>query len=383
MNGAQEYRINEYITLKLEEGKTNIYVAREKFIQCKYLLLVDPEKTFDDEIDSIDDAAEKYDAFLEGAEITPKILNISPEEEFKAHCSNLHAWNDYGYDPRILHSNLSFPLLKALTEAGDRRAQQVFKEEIAKRVIAEDVDRIDFLYEEDYVKFLTREEFWSLYPQGASQLERIEQLLQTEIKYCGDAAQSFPDLLGTKNNIGFSTHGGVINDVSFSMTQMPEGVEWCLIFDELSKISTLIQLDIYDNEISEIPEAIGRFSKLRGLNLSHNQLKSISESLGELKALRGLNLSHNQLKSIPESLGELKALMELNLSHNQLKFLPKTIGNLTSLEILSLGNNPLTPETLEPLLEAPNLRKIFIGKNFRPLEDWKKKLESKSILLIY
>ena len=35
-----EFRINEYLTLKLEEdGKTFIYVAGKLFRQCKYLLI--------------------------------------------------------------------------------------------------------------------------------------------------------------------------------------------------------------------------------------------------------------------------------------------------------------------------------------------------------
>ncbi len=34
-----EFKINNFITLKLEEGRTNIYVLGEEFIQCKYLLM--------------------------------------------------------------------------------------------------------------------------------------------------------------------------------------------------------------------------------------------------------------------------------------------------------------------------------------------------------
>ena len=57
MSEDQSFRINEHIVLKLEEGKTVIYVDGEPFRQCKYLLLVDPERIIDTEIDSIDEAA--------------------------------------------------------------------------------------------------------------------------------------------------------------------------------------------------------------------------------------------------------------------------------------------------------------------------------------
>jgi len=35
----KEFRVNKYITLKLENGKTIIYVNDKRFNQCKFLLL--------------------------------------------------------------------------------------------------------------------------------------------------------------------------------------------------------------------------------------------------------------------------------------------------------------------------------------------------------
>lgn len=60
-------------------------------------------------------------------------MDITPEEEFWGHCSNLQAWVENNYDTRLLHSNIAFPLLKKLTEAGDPNTNKVFKEEIARR----------------------------------------------------------------------------------------------------------------------------------------------------------------------------------------------------------------------------------------------------------
>ena len=58
---------------------------------------------------------------------------ISSEEEFWAHASNLQVWVESNYDTRLLHNNLAFPLLKELVELGDLVAAKVFKEEIVKR----------------------------------------------------------------------------------------------------------------------------------------------------------------------------------------------------------------------------------------------------------
>ena len=51
---------------------------------------------------------------------------ITPEQEFWGHRSNIQAWVECEYDTRLLHSNLSFPLLKALSDAGDPKAKAIF-----------------------------------------------------------------------------------------------------------------------------------------------------------------------------------------------------------------------------------------------------------------
>ena len=52
----REFKVNEYLTLKLENDETIIYVAGKRFMQCKYLLLdisAEDINSFDD-VESID-----------------------------------------------------------------------------------------------------------------------------------------------------------------------------------------------------------------------------------------------------------------------------------------------------------------------------------------
>ena len=65
MKGPKEFKVNEYITLKLEMGETVIYVGGELFNQCRYLFLINPNETIGEEINSIDEAAEKFYSVLE------------------------------------------------------------------------------------------------------------------------------------------------------------------------------------------------------------------------------------------------------------------------------------------------------------------------------
>ncbi len=157
-----EFIINKYLELRLEYGNTNIYVGGRLFKQCKYLLLDIPVTSITDynEIDSIDEAAEKLDRSMERGQ--PRKYYLSPDIEFWGHCSNLQVWYENEYDSRILHRNLAFPLLSALVKVGDPLAKKVFKEEIALRLASGYPPVVQNLINQDYLKYLNKEEINSL-----------------------------------------------------------------------------------------------------------------------------------------------------------------------------------------------------------------------------
>jgi len=187
----KEFRINDYITLKLEDNKTVIYVKGEPFNQCKYLLLNILRERIDDvrDIDSIDETAEILDNSMEE---NLRRIKIKPRVEFWAHCSNLQAWSEYGYDTRLLHSNLAFPLLEKLVEIGDPIAKRVFKEEIAERLGSGESSVVEFLFRELFVaRHLNREEFLDAYlnPQDYNSLIKLEEELGFELEFCWKATE--------------------------------------------------------------------------------------------------------------------------------------------------------------------------------------------------
>jgi len=177
----KEFRINQYITLKLEEEiiderrdlrktRTNIYIKGKKFQQCSFLLIDIPiEKiTLINEIISIDEAEEKLGTSLEEENRNPFEYIIPPETEFWGHCSNIQVWIENNYNTRLLHRNLAFPLLKKLTEIGDPIAKQVFKEEIVERFISCHLPVIHFLLFEDYLDYLSEDELDVLFKEVKS-----------------------------------------------------------------------------------------------------------------------------------------------------------------------------------------------------------------------
>lgn len=124
-------KISAHIELKLEHNQTNIYIDGIYVETCMDIKIIIPKKNVSDYdyINSIDELSEHVSKL----DLDNGNYSITPKEKFWGHCSNIQAWVEHDYDTRILHSNLTFPLLKRLTNIGDPLARSVFKAEIAER----------------------------------------------------------------------------------------------------------------------------------------------------------------------------------------------------------------------------------------------------------
>ncbi|MFX1477163.1 MAG: hypothetical protein ACFFCI_03425 [Promethearchaeota archaeon] len=169
-----EFKINQYLILKLIGDKTKIFVNGKEFMQCRFLLINIPKGKFReyDEIRSIDDAEQTLGRNLE-LQTKAKRYQLTPEQEFQGHCSNLQAWYENDYDTRLVHRTLAFPLLKKLTDAGDMKARAVFKKEITNRYLEEPRVR-EYLNAENYLRYLTPEEIGTLVEDILTKEGRIQ-----------------------------------------------------------------------------------------------------------------------------------------------------------------------------------------------------------------
>ena len=152
------FKINKLLTLKLEEGKSNVYINDLEFTQCKHLKINISENNYKKyyNVNSIDE-------IIDLDEEVP-VVYIPPKVEFWAHCSNLQTWHENNYDTRLMDSKLAFPLLEKLAQEGDKIAKRVFKEEIIKRVIDGYIPTITYLFEElEYLDNFYKEELWNFY----------------------------------------------------------------------------------------------------------------------------------------------------------------------------------------------------------------------------
>jgi len=165
----------------------------------------------------------------------------------------------------------------------------------------------------------------------------------------------------------------LIQDQGIDPNQVPYVVEMLDLNDWLNRygegfsgnfaeiIKSLISMEdlsLNNNQLTELPQSIGKLTSLKRLSLNNNQLTNLPKSIGKLTALEELWVTDNQLTYLPQSIGWLTELKWFYSGNNQLTYLPQNIGNLTSLVELHLQNNQLTelPQSIGNLTSLKHLR---------------------------
>ncbi|XP_029795345.1 leucine-rich repeat and calponin homology domain-containing protein 3 isoform X5 [Suricata suricatta] len=120
---------------------------------------------------------------------------------------------------------------------------------------------------------------------------------------------------------------------------------------------SLENLNLYQNCIRYIPEAILNLQALTFLNISRNQLSTLPVHLCNLP-LKVLIASNNKLVSLPEEIGHLRHLTELDVSCNEIQTIPSQVGNLEALRDLNVRRNHLV-RLPDELAELPLIRFDF------------------------
>lgn len=243
---VKEFIVNKCITLRLEDEKTNIYVMGELFRQCKYLILNIPVDKMEDleDIESIEDAIKKLKS-TEGSSRVDIEYDISPEEEFFAHCSNLQAWAENGYDSRILHYNLSFSLLEKIAEY-DLTAKIILKEEIAKRLKGRNKNVVKYIQEKNLDTYLPYNLLLEdiVHPEDLEILREIEVTLNKRFYYYDH------------RETGLFIHPKSDYELSDNF------------FDVDDKNKRITFLKFQSPDINSIPDAVSKFTHLESIGFA-------------------------------------------------------------------------------------------------------------------
>jgi len=89
-------------------------------------------------------------------------------------------------------------------------------------------------------------------------------------------------------------------------------------------LQRLTFLDASDNEIGALPAKFGELKWLKVARLSRNHIADMRPLVG-LTACEELDLAENQVTEIPDTISHMTSLVTLDLSRNSVKELPTAV----------------------------------------------------------
>ncbi|MGQ4874853.1 MAG: leucine-rich repeat domain-containing protein [Promethearchaeia archaeon] len=256
-----------------------------------------------DEIDSIDEAAEKLDKSQEPIEgYTPR---IPPEVEFWGHCSNLQVWHEHNYDTRLLHSNLAFPLLRRLTEVGDLQAKRVFKKEIAKRLERGYMPVIKYLMQEGFFNYLNHEELITalLEPDEANAILELEAIIDEKFEILLDD----PDYSMQTQNLNITVKNRHV------ITLKTDECDFEKVEPILKILKEIRYLEIYFKNVKTFPKSILSYKNLKFLVIDGLEIDELPKEICNMKFLYRLYFCDCIIRKIPKCMINLKDLNTIEI----------------------------------------------------------------------
>ncbi|EIW83980.1 L domain-like protein [Coniophora puteana RWD-64-598 SS2] len=127
-----------------------------------------------------------------------------------------------------------------------------------------------------------------------------------------------------------------------------------------SLLTELEELDLYDNKVKHVGQAIDKLSKLSVLDLSFNLIRQVPDGLSSLSSLHTVFFVQNKISKISglDSVG--RTLRSLELGGNRIRFI-ENLDSLVNLEELWLGKNKITK--LQNLSSLKSLKILSIQSN--------------------
>lgn len=127
--------------------------------------------------------------------------------------------------------------------------------------------------------------------------------------------------------------------------------------------SCLRHLNLTDNKLAELPEAIAQLTRLETLEVGGNRLTSVTSfPFEDLALLRVLRLPRNKLRTLPARIGACELLRELDVSENDIESLPPDLANASALEEIRCIGNRLT-EVPTAWRRMPAVKVMRLDKN--------------------
>jgi len=180
-------------------------------------------------------------------------------------------------------------------------------------------------------------------PPGLPGLDRLDSLWMHR-NYLSALPEDLGDMHDLKQLCAYgnriaSVPESVSGLVSLQTLALNDNMIGPLLPETMCAMTSLISLDLSDNQLHYLPNRLGEAFSLRHLWAARNQLQGIPDSLARLSGLESLQLHNNKIESLPSNVAELSSLRTLTLSKNNLNGIPSSFRLLANLERLTLDHN--------------------------------------------
>lgn len=128
----------------------------------------------------------------------------------------------------------------------------------------------------------------------------------------------------------------------------------------LADVQTLEKLYLRDCGITDFPKEVSALPALTYLNLDRNKISVLPDEMPV--TLRWIRLNANELSSIPDGVGKMVFLQRIYLRNNRLTSLPHGLAGCTLLEDIDLAQNHFE-EFPKVLAKLPKLRNVDLTGN--------------------
>ncbi len=129
-----------------------------------------------------------------------------------------------------------------------------------------------------------------------------------------------------------STHLKIIDISENQIEELPK---------QIGELVHIEQLYARQNKLKNLPY-LEKCCKLKDWDVSFNKIKEIDDNcFDNLVSLVNFNLRDNQIDNLPKTIMKLQLLERLDLSNNNLSSLPCELGGIECLKQLLLVGNPL------------------------------------------
>lgn len=181
-----------------------------------------------------------------------------------------------------------------------------------------------------------------------------------------------PDFIGElKNGRSFNFSKNKIKKITEQVSHLSlleyfncSNNELEILPDMIGELKNIQVLDFSNNAIENLPETLQGWNLgLKSLNLYNNQLSELPEIFKTFIKLEKINLGKNNFTEIPEILLGLPAMARLSLSYNKVKEIPEGILAMKNLQYLDLKNNRLDRSLVKPIQKGiKGIKEWFLFK---------------------